>query len=606
MLPAQSFPDADREPTETRHQPDIHPTVAILETDGHSIRSHEDLDAEPLSRPGPIDLATHPEVLRVDLRLVPSTRTLHAGAAAVQLEPRVMQVLLALADAQGQVVSRDRLLEAGWGSTVVGDDAIQRAIGGARRALRQAGVQGWAVETIARVGYRLRAMEASEASGTSETCTAPAKPGPAATVAVDATAPTPIAIPTLASPAPLSPETLALPQTQPLPQPQRRTWVVGAVAVAVMGSAAALVGWRRSGSDTGMAALESAMNQARQALRLSRPADDRRAVALLETVLAASAGHAAGWGLLAHARRAAAEAARPEDLPAALAGVEQAATRALALDPEQPDALTARATVLPAFGQWSQLDAALRAVLDRSDGNLPAMDALALSWAGTGYIAAHYPLRLRTVQDDPLHAGYNFRSIYAHWMNGQLAAADLAGERGMELWPQHHPTWAARAALLAYTGRAERALTLLDSAPTGLPPSLLAQFRLTWGALASGTAGDIARARSATLQGLERGGPLLAVSATIDLAALGEIDLALDVTESYLLERGPVRAGTRWQPGQPWHVDVRGRFTNQLFLPVTAPLRDSPRFAGLMRDIGLVDHWQRTGRAPDHLQRPGG
>jgi hypothetical protein len=242
-------------------------------------------------------------------------------------------------------------------------------------------------------------------------------------------------------------------------------------------------------------------------------------------------------------------------------------------------------------------------VLQVAPGHLPTLDAQAYLLASAGVLAGHYAVRQQTVEADPFHAGYNFRSIYSHWMNGDLAAADRAGERGMELWPQHLATMLARAGLLLCTGRPQHALALLDDAePRGtVPPAMVHALRSTGLALASGTAADLATARQTLLDSVTRGGPLLAVTAAIMLSALDEATLSLDVTEAFLLERGPLVAGVSWRPGQPLHNDVRRRMTNFLFLPVTAPMREDPRFAAIVRDVGLVSYWQRSGRLPDYL-----
>jgi tetratricopeptide (TPR) repeat protein len=72
------------------------------------------------------------------------------------LEPRVMQVLVALADSRGEVVSRDELIARCWGGTIVGDNAIQRAIYVLRDlAAGGLGQASFAIETITKVGYRL-------------------------------------------------------------------------------------------------------------------------------------------------------------------------------------------------------------------------------------------------------------------------------------------------------------------------------------------------------------------------------------------------------------------------------------------------------------------
>lgn len=84
----------------------------------------------------------------------PATReVVDAAGRPTVLEPRVMQVLVALARRRGEVVSRDELVEACWRGRIVGDDAINRCVAAIRRLGLASGQI--AVETIARVGYRL-------------------------------------------------------------------------------------------------------------------------------------------------------------------------------------------------------------------------------------------------------------------------------------------------------------------------------------------------------------------------------------------------------------------------------------------------------------------
>jgi DNA-binding winged helix-turn-helix (wHTH) protein len=538
------------------------------------------MDAPSRLPAGLIDLATSAPFSRTGLRLEPATRTLQGPATALVIEPRVMQVLLALANAEGLVVSREALLRAGWGEVVVGDDALHRAVAGARRALREGGVPGWTIDTIARVGYRLRQEAgAAEPDADAATLAAPS-PSPAAS------RPTP------------RPE--AAPAAGPAAVPRRR-WVLflGGGATAAALASWGVVSWQ-AGQRRAQAALLA--EQGLQALRLASPRSNQRAVELLARAAGLQPKDAVVWGQLALARRAVADAVAPEALGGALQAVDEAIGRALSLDPRQPDALCARAQLVPAFGQWVRAEAAFREVLQAVPSHLPSLDSLSFMLAGAGVIAEHDPMRLKTIEGDPLHAGYNFRSIFSHWMNGRIGAADQAGERGLELWPGHLPTWLARLGLLAYTGRADRALALLEGAASSLPSPVVARMRRVWPALVSGQPKERAAARAGLLAGLASGGPLLAVTVTLDLAALGEVDTALDVTEAYLLERGALQAGTSWRPGQPLHVDVRRRLTNHLFLPVCAAMRAHPRFGGFMRQAGLEDFWRSTGRTPDHLR----
>lgn len=102
----------------------------------------------------PIDLAREPDFDLGAWRVRPSLGRIEAAGRARRLEPRVMQVLLALAQAGGAVVSRDELTARCWGGRVVGDDAINRALVQIRRLAREhAGA--FEIETVPRIGWRL-------------------------------------------------------------------------------------------------------------------------------------------------------------------------------------------------------------------------------------------------------------------------------------------------------------------------------------------------------------------------------------------------------------------------------------------------------------------
>ncbi|HWD66723.1 MAG TPA: winged helix-turn-helix domain-containing protein [Caulobacteraceae bacterium] len=85
---------------------------------------------------------------------------------AENLEPRVMQVLVALARAEGRIVSRNDLTDSCWPGVLVGEDALTRVIGRVRRVGEGVGEGAFAVETISKVGYRLAAthLEAGAAN----------------------------------------------------------------------------------------------------------------------------------------------------------------------------------------------------------------------------------------------------------------------------------------------------------------------------------------------------------------------------------------------------------------------------------------------------------
>jgi adenylate cyclase len=111
-----------------------------------------------------INLATEPPLTVGPLIVEPAMRRVaHADGREEFLEPRVMQVLVALARADGGIVSRDELLAACWHGVVVGEDAVDRVIGRLRRAGE---TLDFRVETITKVGYRLVVRDAPSAAPT--------------------------------------------------------------------------------------------------------------------------------------------------------------------------------------------------------------------------------------------------------------------------------------------------------------------------------------------------------------------------------------------------------------------------------------------------------
>lgn len=87
----------------------------------------------------------------------PATNELRRGGEAVRIEPRSMDVLVALAARAGEVVSREELFAAAWPGVVVGDEALTQSITKLRRALGDDPRSPAYIETISKRGYRLKA-----------------------------------------------------------------------------------------------------------------------------------------------------------------------------------------------------------------------------------------------------------------------------------------------------------------------------------------------------------------------------------------------------------------------------------------------------------------
>jgi DNA-binding winged helix-turn-helix (wHTH) protein/tetratricopeptide (TPR) repeat protein len=103
----------------------------------------------------PVELAHADRIAIGGLEIDPGLRRVAAGGRSERLEPRVMQLLVALARADGAILSRDDLLEACWDGRAVSDDAINRVISRLRKTLAALSAGAVGIETIPRVGYRL-------------------------------------------------------------------------------------------------------------------------------------------------------------------------------------------------------------------------------------------------------------------------------------------------------------------------------------------------------------------------------------------------------------------------------------------------------------------
>ncbi|MEM1181812.1 MAG: winged helix-turn-helix domain-containing protein [Acidobacteriota bacterium] len=85
----------------------------------------------------------------------PDLNRLRKGSQEQAVEPRVMDLLVLLAESPGEVLSRTEILERVWPETAVQDDALRRVVTVLRRTLGDDSKQPRYIETITRRGYRL-------------------------------------------------------------------------------------------------------------------------------------------------------------------------------------------------------------------------------------------------------------------------------------------------------------------------------------------------------------------------------------------------------------------------------------------------------------------
>jgi len=100
---------------------------------------------------------------RIDDWLIqPQINSVEKEGKTWHLEPKVMQVLVHLASHPNEVLSKDRLLEAVWHNTFVGDDVLVRCISEIRYVFGDDPKSSRVIQTIPKGGYRLIAAVTTE------------------------------------------------------------------------------------------------------------------------------------------------------------------------------------------------------------------------------------------------------------------------------------------------------------------------------------------------------------------------------------------------------------------------------------------------------------
>ncbi len=499
-------------------------------------------------------LLERPEMPVGTARLHPASRTLSGPHGSQTLEPRVVQLLVALIDAGGDVITRGMIEARCWGVTV-SEDSINQLVASLRRASRATG--GFRIETIPRTGYRLVADESEY-------------------------------------------ETAFGPRDAKSRVHVTRRWLLLGGGAVIAGGAGAML-YKATRPDPRSRLADSLVAEAEQLLALAIPEKEKDALGLLERAANLQPDRADLWGKLALARARSFEHAAPDsDIPPAVRVLDPA-RRALSLDPNDIDAKAAMAILPPYYGDWLAAEQRFDAVLRQDPDNLPILESKSFLFGAVGRMKESATIRLGFADRMQFDAAAQARLGYAYWFLGRIGDADRVLARAAELWPGNLTVWMLRFFVLAGTGRADRALAHATD-PAGrpqLPPAAFQTFRLTGEALVSGVAADKGRAVDAVVSGIADS-PIRVINALMMLNLMQAMDEAFAVADAYFLERGPLIAALRWRPGGELIVDQRRRKTNPLFVPSSWPMRQDSRFEPLMAEMGLDRYWAESGRQPDY------
>ncbi|MDB5451796.1 MAG: transcriptional regulator, CadC [Caulobacteraceae bacterium] len=501
----------------------------------------------------------------------PRSREVVGAAGREVLEPRVMQVLVALARAGGEVLTRGDLTASCWDGRIVGEDAINRVLSRLRRLCEGLAGDSWNLETISKVGYRLTVTGAAE----------------------------PIASAPMAAPAEEAAQRLA--------RPGRRTLLIGGVAALAANLAAAGGGtlWalrRRAAGEAPPADVAPLIAQAQVAICHATASDDAIAIGLLRQVTERHPEYAAGWGLLAIFYASTSHLVTASQAPGMAARAREAAERALTLEPDESNARLAQTLLLPHMGSWRVVEMASRAVLARHPDFYLGLFTLARTLGLVGRCREGAVLLDRSALIEPPTPGLLYSHVVALWAAGRLDEADRAMDRAMATAPRHYAVWFTRLYLLLYTGRAAQALGMLDDAdnrPSGIGADEFPRLRTVILAIMSQDPKATASATALCLKQAHQGAGHAENSIQF-ACAMGQLDAAFAVAGAYFFGRGFEVADIRFEPEESRFTRRGDRSTAVLFLPSTAPMRADPRFRQLTEDTGLERYWRESHTKPDY------
>lgn len=513
-----------------------------------------------------IDLAHAPAFRISVVEVLPSTREV-VGADGTReiVEPRVMQVLVALARANGAMVSRDDLTRSCWEGRIVGEDAINRIISRLRRVAEGIGGQSFRIETVTKVGYRL--VEA-EPVATGLAASHPSGITPA--MAVD-----------------------------------RRRWLVGggaALGLAAVGGAVAFVRTPRPTPPAPSQAALTLMEQGMTALRQITGEGNAQALGLFRQVTALAPNYGEGWGALAMTYAVHAHYHPPEEAQALIMRARSAADRALAIDPDNVHAQLALAGALPTIGHWRGLELVVgRGLRSKPDDDM-LLSTLATTLACVGRMREAAAALDHAVSVAPPSPLIMYRRVLWLWSANRLDEADAALDQARQLFPLHFALWFARLYLNLYAGRVSEAIRFSEDRD-GRPPGIAeAEFERPI-AFARVVAADdqpgIDRVLAENLASAHIGTGY-AENSFLFAAFTGRFDMAFAIADAYFLDRGFTVPPRRFASGQGTYTGLPDRRTWILFQPPAQSLWRDPRFDRLLDEVGLTRYWRDSGTKPDY------
>lgn len=488
----------------------------------------------PNDFPGRLDLAHVEPFMLGHVRVEPSLRRVSVDGVQETVEPKVMQVLVALADAGGRTLSRDDLIHLCWSDRVVGDNAIHRVISQARKIANTLGQGSFEIETVKGVGYRLVTPDSQDGRWRGFE-------GLGAALLT------------------------------------RRGIAVAAGAA----GAAAIVGLSMSRTPKA-STISRDMFERGEAVRQEEDGaySAQQSIALYRSALEDSPRFASAWGGMALAYCQMLDSSLDEEVDRVGQLGLSAARKALELDANEARAQLALILLRPAFGNWEERMHQLHRLQRLHPENWEIQREIGRGYASVGNVglaASHLGGVLRVQPLLPRAQGDHF---YALWAAKRLHEAEEALRQGMRRWPRNWYLWNASFQYLAISGNGQEAARQLrteELRPANLSPLSIPKRLRAIEVLAGRRQQERDQLIEAYVAEVRE--HLWAIrNATVMLAALGARDVIFEILEGFYFGEGQFSRAPRRFSRRPTYF---------LYLPPFDALRNDPRFVELMRRIGL-------------------
>jgi DNA-binding winged helix-turn-helix (wHTH) protein/tetratricopeptide (TPR) repeat protein len=506
----------------------------------------------------PADLAQVAERTVGILILKAALLEIVADGHAFSVEPKVMQVLLVLADAAGRVVSRDELSERCWQGRIVGEDALNRTIAKIRRIGEDQAQGSFRVETVKKVGYRLteraRGATVLAASGKRRSARMP-------------------------------------------------VLLAGAAALVV---AAGVLGWKTRGdrraADRAVApvVVPAADLETRGLSALFDDTPERTAegIAYLRQAADATPRRAGIWGALSMAYVLAIPFTPPQQRDAVIARSREAARRAQQLDPHEGRSLAALASLEPTFGNWANKDRLLLRSFAQAPKDTPPLlfqRVQFLTDVGRTREALALVEKLSSVS--PLLPWIQSARANLLMTNGRPGEAEQVAGAALETWPRDRLTWLTRFYLLCYSDKPSQARAM-------------AAHGDDWPDQRSGADRKLAARIADALATAEPGrrAALMHELAFVPNTKPGQIEVAFQASvalgrpgAAIGLARRALASGVQAEDRGILLPRIGGDEPNTAFLFLYPGVRiwTRPESVQLARSIGLLDYWRNAHLKPD-------